>query len=139
MTSEVMDSSVGISIIIPTLNRAASSRKLLKSLDSIEFPSSIRSEILIVDNGSTDETGIFLSTEQAKARKFSLRILREEKKGKANALNLGLTSANGNFILVVDDDVVVHPRWLIQHLECYRITTFDALQGRVLPGVYQEG
>ncbi len=134
-----MDSSVGISIIIPTLNRAASLRKLLESLDSIEFLNSIRSEVLIVDNGSTDETETFLSTEQAKARKFSLRILREEKKGKANALNLGLTSANGNFILVVDDDVVVHPRWLIQHLECYRITTFDALQGRVLPGVDQEG
>ena len=45
----------------------------------------------------------------------------------------------GERILVVDDDVVVHPRWLIQHLECYQTTTYDAVQGRVLPGVDLEG
>lgn len=128
-----------ISIIVPTHNRADSLSRLLESMESLEGMDSSQAEILIVDNGSTDETGIFLLAEQAKSRKFPLRILQERKKGKASALNLGLTSANGDFILVVDDDVVVHPRWLIQHLDCYRITTFDALQGRVLPGVDPEG
>jgi GT2 family glycosyltransferase len=94
---------------------------------------------LAVDNGSTDETVSLLTWEQAKERKFSLRVLQERKKGKANALNLGLTCANGHFILVVDDDVVVHPEWLVRHLECYRTTNFDAVQGRILPGVDPEG
>jgi len=94
---------------------------------------------LIANNGSTDETESLLRGEQAKARKFSLRVLQERQRGKASALNLALASVKGNLILIVDDDVIVHPQWLVKHLECYRTTTFDAVQGRVLPGVDPEG
>ena len=70
----------------------------------------------MVDNGSADETRSLLLQEQARRRKFSLRVLQEMQKGKASALNLGLSSAKGDILFVVDDDVVVHPQWLIQHL-----------------------
>ena len=128
-----------LSVIVPTHNRVASLKRLLESLDALECHDSAQVEILVVDNDSTDQTASLLLKEQVKPRKCSFRVLQERRKGKASALNLGLTSANGDFILVVDDDVVVHPRWLIQHLECYQTTTFDAVQGRVLPGVDPEG
>lgn len=128
-----------LSVIVPTFNRVGSLKRLLTSFDSLEFPNSVQTEVFIIDNGSTDGTGIFLQAEHQKSRKFPLRVLKEEQRGKASVLNLGLNSANGNFILIVDDDVVVHPQWLMRHLECYRTTNFDAIQGRVLPGVDPEG
>lgn len=134
-----MSVGLDISIIVPTFNRAGSLRRLLKSLNSLESPNSVQAEILIVDNASTDETGSLLLEGQAKSQRFSLRVLKERQRGKASALNLGLSSANGNLILVVDDDVVIHPQWLIKHLECYRSAPFDAIQGRVLPGVDPDG
>ena len=64
---------------------------------------------------------------------------KEETKGKSSALNRGLSLAQGEILIIVDDDVVVHPRWMIKHGECHRVSDFDAVQGRVLPGVDPEG
>lgn len=128
-----------VSILIPTRNRADSLKRLLGSLDFLAYPDSVLVEVLIVDNGSTDETSSFLLKEEAEPRKFHLRVLKENQRGKAHALNLGLTSAKGDWIFVIDDDVVVHPQWLVQHVECYGRTSFDAVQGRVLPGLDPEG
>lgn len=135
MVNSVCDAS----IVVPTYNRAQSLKRLLESFLSLEYPDSISTEVLIVDNGSTDKTGALLAREWDRSKKFSLTILKEDRKGKASALNLGLARASGTILLVVDDDVVVHPDWLAKHLECYRTTPFDAVQGRVLPGVDSQG
>lgn len=124
-----------LSVIIPTRDRAESLKKLLESLDSIQWLDSFQVEVLVIDNGSTDGTASFLLGEQARSRRFVLRALKEERQGKANALNRGLKEATGEIIFFLDDDVVVHPQWLVKQLECYRTTNFDAIQGRVLPGV----
>lgn len=123
------------SIIIPTRNRAGSLKRLLTSFDSIEWPDSADSELLIVDNGSNDQTRSVLSAEHAKFRKCSLRVLEEAQKGKSSALNRGLAAAKGDIILILDDDVVTHRELLVKHLECYGVSHFDAIQGRVLPGL----
>jgi glycosyltransferase involved in cell wall biosynthesis len=127
------------SVIVPTYNRAASLKRLLASLDSAAVPKSVPVEVLIVNNASSDETADLLRKESAKARNFSLQVLEESRRGKASALNSGLSAATGDILLVVDDDVVVHPQLLVRHLEGYRATTFDALQGRILPGLDPEG
>jgi GT2 family glycosyltransferase len=127
------------SVIIPTYNRAGSLKRLLTSLESLEWPDSADLEVLIVDNGSTDETQSLLTAERSRSHRFSLTILQENRRGKANALNLGLASAQGELILVLDDDVVVHPGWLAGHTDCYRVNSFDAVQGKILPGVDPDG
>jgi glycosyltransferase involved in cell wall biosynthesis len=124
-----------VSAIIPTYNRAGSLKRLLESFDSIDWPDAANLEVLVVDNGSTDQTWSLLSAEQAKSRKFSLQILEETKKGKSSALNRGLAAAKGDMILILDDDVVVHPQWLMKHIDSYTATSFDAVQGRVLAGL----
>ena len=128
-----------VAVIVPTYNRAGSLGRLLKSFDALEIPNSIPVEVLIVDNGSTDGTGTLLAQEETKARKFSLRVLHEPQQGKASALNAGLKLAGGELLVVVDDDVVVHPQWLMKHIECHQVMPFDAVQGRVLPGVDPDG
>jgi len=109
----------------------------MASFDALVCPDSITAELLIVDNGSTDNTASVLMP--ATSTKFSLRVLREDRQGKSSALNRGLSLAQGKILLIVDDDVVVHPLWLIKHLESYSLSSFDAVQGRVLPGVDLDG
>lgn len=109
----------------------------MASFDALVCPDSITAELLIVDNGSTDNTASVLMP--ATSTKFSLRVLREDRQGKSSALNRGLSLAQGKILLIVDDDVVVHPLWLIKHLESYSRSSFDAVQGRVLPGVDLDG
>jgi GT2 family glycosyltransferase len=96
-------------------------------------------EVLVVDNASTDGTDTFLSKETGRPRRFFINVLKERLKGKASALNLGLGAASGDILLVLDDDIVVDSRLVVKHLECYQQTAFDALQGRILPGVNVDG
>jgi glycosyltransferase involved in cell wall biosynthesis len=128
-----------VSVIVPTFNRASSLRRLMASFNALVPPNSINAEILIVDNGSTDGTAGVLAQARGECAKFSLKVLHESRQGKSNALNRGLSSAQGKILLVVDDDVVVHPQWLVKHVESYSLTSFDAIQGRVLPGVDLHG
>jgi len=128
-----------LSVIVPTRNRAGSLKKLLQSLDDVECPESLELEVWVVDNGSTDGTEEIIAAELSRPRTFSLRVLHERKKGKASALNLGLASAKGDVLLVLDDDVMVQRQFLAKHLECYGATDFDAVQGRVLPGLDPDG
>lgn len=111
----------------------------MASFDALVCPDSITAELLIVDNGSTDNTASVLVPATSECTKFSLRVLREDRQGKSSALNRGLSLAQGKILLIVDDDVVVHPLWLIKHVESYSVSSLDAVQGRVLPGVDLDG
>ena len=128
-----------VAVIVPTYNRAASLRRLLQSFDALEVPDGARVEMLIVDNDSTDGTAALLARAEGRSMKFLFKVLHEAQRGKASALNAGLKVAAGEILVVVDDDVVVHPQWLVKHLECHEAMPFDAVQGRVLPGVDPDG
>jgi glucosyl-dolichyl phosphate glucuronosyltransferase len=131
----VSQPAVDISIIVATFNRRQSLSRLLQSLDSLDRTDSVTLEVLIVDNGSTDGTGTLLREKQQQSLKYSLKILREEKRGKSAALNRGLRNCRGQIICLADDDVVFDSRWIGGLLESYKAAEFVALQGRVLPGV----
>jgi GT2 family glycosyltransferase len=107
---------------------------VLKSLEAAEKPESFPVEVLVVNNSSSDQTHDYLAREASKAHWFAFTALDEARRGKANAVNRALRSSQGQIMLVFDDDVVVHPRCLISHLECHAKSSFDAVQGRVLPG-----
>jgi glucosyl-dolichyl phosphate glucuronosyltransferase len=123
-----------LSVIVPTRNRLLSLQNLLKSFERAVAPEGCDVEISIVDNHSSDGTDIFLRQDADKATKFSLKVLQEKTPGKANALNTGLSSARGDIILIVDDDVTVNPALFSSHLEEHQSTGFHAIQGRILPG-----
>lgn len=124
-----------ISIIVATYNRAKSLARFLASLDSLDGLDSTTLEVLIVDNDSTDETRDLLIEEQRKPRKFPLRTLRQPQRGQSSAINLGLEACRGEIVCLLDDDVVVDRKWVKGILDCYRSTNFDAVQGKVLPGI----
>jgi glucosyl-dolichyl phosphate glucuronosyltransferase len=128
-----------ITIIIPTSNRAASLKRFLRSLDSLVTPESFQIEAVVVNNDSADETNTLLIREKRRIRPFAFEVLEETRRGKANAVNRGLEFSHGNIILIFDDDILLHPQCLIGHIECHRASEFDAVQGRVLPGLDPDG
>jgi len=121
-----------LSIIIPTCNRPESLDRLLDSLAAVDTIGAF--EVLVVDNGPSAEAHGSAKWTPAKPSAMAVKFLREKEPGKARALNLGLSAANGKVLLFLDDDVVVAPDCATQHLAAYKTTGYDALQGRILPG-----
>lgn len=89
-----------ISIVIPAYNAA---QYLDRCLAAIAESSVLPIECIIVDDGSTDETG-------AIGQKIATKILSTGgRHGPARARNLGAGAATGDIILFIDSDVCVHP------------------------------
>jgi glucosyl-dolichyl phosphate glucuronosyltransferase len=128
-----------ISVLIPTRNRAASLANLLESLARAESPEGAGSEIIVVDNGSTDRTPALLQNVLAEFKPYPLRVLHQPSPGKSQALNTGLADSNGDLVIIFDDDVTVETRCLVKLVDAYRNTDYAAVQGRILPGVDSSG
>ena len=123
-----------LSVIIPTRNRVKSLKLLLESL---AVPARIgipETEIIVVDNGSTDETHRWLDAQREQNQSGRLIILDEPRPGKSNALNRALSVARGEIFMVLDDDVVIQSNCLAKHAEAHAATQFAAIQGRILAG-----
>lgn len=123
-----------MSVIIPTRNRVESLRRLMLSLKAADVPETVRIEILLVNNGSTDDTSRMLQEQLQKFTRFSLRVFDQAIPGKSNALNIALRQARGEVLMVIDDDVTVDSKCLSSHIRAYESTDFAAIQGRILPG-----
>jgi len=109
-------------------------KQLLDSLAVVVTPPLTSVEIVVVNNGSTDETVNLLREEALIARPQELVVLEEQRPGKSNAVNCALCVARGDLLMLLDDDVSVDPQWLVKHIEAYKQTEFAAIQGRILAG-----
>src|SRR5690242_18074557 len=103
-----MSSKPVISVVICTRNRAILLSRALTSIVEQAFPSDAY-KIVIVDNGSTDDTPEIRQHFQAAA---ALRYLREERIGLCVARNTGWSNARGRYIAFFDDDAIAGPTWL---------------------------
>ena len=107
-TSAVVAEKPLVSIIIPVFNKLALTRNCLDSL--AKTANATPTEIIVVDNASTDSTADYLSVEQSAGR---IRVLTNvENKGFAQACNLGAQSARGSILLFLNNDTQVTNGWL---------------------------
>jgi len=95
---------VKISVIIPTYNSAAVIRM---TLDSVLRQTVAPAEILVLDDGSTDETISILNSYKPR-----VTIFRQTNRGVAAARNELCRRADGDFIAFLDHDDLWHPRYL---------------------------
>jgi glycosyltransferase involved in cell wall biosynthesis len=97
-----------LSIVIPVLNEAESLRELHRQIVDVCARASIESEILFVDDGSTDSSWQVISElAQADPRVQGIRFRRNF--GKAAALTAGLGVAQGDVVMTLDADLQDDP------------------------------
>ncbi len=85
-----------ISVIIPSWNRAT---RLAAALDSVRAQSLAPHEIIVVDDGSTDNTRELLSRHYPE-----VRYLYQQNNGVSSARNTGIMAASGDWIALLDSD-----------------------------------
>ena len=102
-----------ISVVIPTYNRACQAQTALKSVLAQTYP---EFEVIVVDDGSTDGTGVSLQPliQQFNRDGKPVRYLFQPNQGPSAARNKGIEEARGEWIAFLDSDDV----WLPQKLEC---------------------
>jgi len=93
-----------VTVLIPTFNR---SEFLLESLTSILAQTRSAKEIIIVNDGSTDDT-----LELLKPYEGRVRVLSKPNGGKAAALNFGLKRVTSDLVWIFDDDDIAAPNAL---------------------------
>jgi glycosyltransferase involved in cell wall biosynthesis len=107
---------MNVSVIIPTFNRA---QVLARALDSIlaqnNLDTKITLDIIVVDDGSTDNTAEFIKHAYPQVRYYY-----QENRGVSAARNLGIENANSEWIALLDSD----DEWLPHKLT----SQFDTLK-----------
>lgn len=105
------------SVVIPTFNR---SRFLLQALDSVRGQTYRPIEIVIVDDGSTDNTAKVLRAWAAFSiddPEFVIRCLHQDNSGAPTARNRGLLDCTGEFVQFLDSDDILHPEKLQRQVD----------------------
>lgn len=96
-----METLAQISVIIPAFNRAPYIEEALASVFEQEYPNT---EVLVVDDGSTDGTYEILEKYRDQGAIKLLTHTGRANRGQSAALNLGLREARGEFVAILDSD-----------------------------------
>ena len=101
-----------VSVVIPTYNRSEWLKRVIENL----LNQTCRDfEIVVVDDGSADDTEIMLKELIEKAR-CELAYIRQENKGAGSARNTGINHAKGEFLLFIDDDIIPATNLIEEHV-----------------------
>ncbi|MEO1295064.1 MAG: glycosyltransferase [Cyanobacteria bacterium J06636_16] len=104
-----MEQTLSFSIVIPTYNRPERLKQCLQSLIRLDYPRD-RFEVVIVDDGSRAPMAPIA---ESFATQLSLRLIRQDNAGPANARNTGAAAAKGNYLVFTDDDCQPATNWLM--------------------------
>jgi|GEM_PF-322812 len=118
-----INGSPALSVVIASYNRAEQLRSCLAALAQ-QTQSPTDYEVVVVVDGSTDATAQMLAD---LAPAYQLRVLQQSNQGQAVALNVGIQVARGQYCLLLDDDIVVAPQLVAEHLRVQR--AYDGVVG----------
>lgn len=105
-----------VSIIILTFNQLPYT---IECVESIERHTPERYELVFIDNGSSDGTVQWLNELQVQHPSRCKVIINDSNRGFAAGCNQGLKAAKGDYLLLLNNDVVVTKGWLAGMLNCF--------------------
>lgn len=105
-----------ISVVIPSYNQ---SKTLPEAIESV-LDQSINCELIVVDDGSTDNSLEI-------ARSYPIKVISQVNKGLASARNTGIMNALGDYILFLDADDLLLPDCIKRLEEVIKVTQADVV------------
>lgn len=114
-----------VSVIVPTYNRA---QIVVRALDSVLEQTWRPIELIVVNDGSPDDTAQVLEAARSRAIAAGVapRFISKPNGGAASARNAGLRAATGEYIAFLDDDDLWRPQKLERQLAAMRDSGADA-------------
>jgi cellulose synthase/poly-beta-1,6-N-acetylglucosamine synthase-like glycosyltransferase len=100
-----------VSVVVPALNCAEDVAGFAESMWKQDYPRD-RFEVIVVDNGSTDDTF-------ERVRSSGMIALQRKEKGRARALNTGVEAARGEIIMTTDLSCRAEPHWIRTVVETF--------------------
>jgi peptidoglycan-N-acetylglucosamine deacetylase len=116
-------------VVVPAYNEGKVIRKTLDAIIKSDYPCL---SVLVVDDGSTDDTARVVS-EVARACP-QVRLISKTNGGKHTALNVGFEQAHEDYIVVIDADTLVSPQTIRCLIAPFENETIDAVCGNVQVG-----
>ncbi len=120
-----------LSVIVSTRNRGEYLKDTLVSIKNQEFPEE-QYEILLIDNGSTDNTKEIVKTLNDSGGK-KIAYFYEEKPGLHHARHRGAKESKGEILVYTDDDIIAERRWLCEVLNSFQKEEIALVGGKILP------
>lgn len=116
-----------VSVVVPAYNEEdvieATVRSILRSRHR-------RVEVIVVDDGSTDRTAELLDTPEF----AKVRVIRQQNRGKAQALDTGVRAARHNIVVLVDGDTILEPTTLTELARPFSDPQVGAVAGNAKVG-----
>ncbi len=106
-----------VAILVPAYNESSTIEAALRSLLQVEYPAL---EIIVVDDGSKDDTYTKARTFAGEYANGELRVYRKPNGGKWSALNLAFHNSTADLVLCVDADSRLSPqclKWMVARLQ----------------------
>lgn len=100
-----------------TYNRAALLERVLEACFDQTVPEHSY-EVVLVDDGSTDETPSIIERARSRAT-CAFTVISQSNRGLAGARNAGIAASRGERIIFIDDDVIVLPNFVAEHLRSH--------------------
>jgi len=91
-----------ISVVMPAYN---SEKTIGQAIESVLKQDYKIDEIIVVDDGSKDKTAEIAS-------RYPIKLIKKQNGGEASALNIGAKQSQGDFIAIIESDVIIPPNWL---------------------------
>jgi glycosyltransferase involved in cell wall biosynthesis len=110
-------SKIIVSVVIPTFNRRSVLQETIFRVSEQSFEKDAY-EVIVIDDGSTDGTKDYLSGLKLPVKYIFLR--NPTNLGRAKTRNRGIKAAQGEFILMIDDDIWASSDLIEQHYEMHR-------------------
>ena len=118
--SDLVEEKPLISIVIPTLNRYQYLKDVFRDLENQTYKNF---EVIVVDQTEPFQEDFY------KGWNFNLTYWHQKEKALWKARNEAIQKAKGDYILLYDDDSLVEPNWIEEHLKCLDFFKADLSSG----------